>query len=221
MPQNSAKVPDHDPVYLRRRAVLSGDIEAPATVLVAVLLKHFEGPEFFDWEPDVLYQEVRDDFGAEMPAEVSDKIWALVSALTTDLFYKDPLFFNHVANALGGGPTNMEDFELATLEEIAWAVIEVGMNDLDDADEQDFAPEIQVFVGGVLKREGLGPIAPLEWAETEAPGFSSDDVTVAAMQTQDRQEKQDALREHLKQEVIRLHRELQLCGAGPASPRRH
>lgn len=219
MTQNSAKVPDHDPVFLRRRAVLSGDVEAPATVLVAVLLKHFGNPEFFDWEPDVLYQEVQDDFGAKMPPGVSDKIWALVTALTTDLFYKDPLFFNHVANALGGGPTNMEDLELATLEEIAWAVIEVGMNDLDDTDEQDFAIEVQVFVGAVLKREGLGPVAPLEWAETEAPGFNADDPTVAAMQTQDREEKVQAMREHLKQQVLGLHAELRRCGAEPVSPR--
>jgi hypothetical protein len=220
MPQNSAKVPDHDPVFAHRKEVLSGTGDVPATVLVAVLCKHFGNFEWFEWEPDVLYQEVLDDFGVRMPADVRDKIWALVSALTTDLFYKDPMFFNHVANALGGGPTNMDHFEPATIEEMAWATIEVGMSDLDDEDEQIFAPEVRVFVGALLKREGLGATVPLDWADTETPGLSTDDPTVAAMQTQDREEKLQALREHLKSGVLRLHAELRKCGAAPVSPRR-
>jgi acyl carrier protein phosphodiesterase len=216
MPTISARIPDHHPVFERRKAVLSGEVDAPATVALAVLLKHFGSTEWFDWEPDVLYQEVLDDFNVKMPPGVRDKLWALVTALTTDLFYRDPLFMNHVANALGDGPTNMAMFEPATLEEIAWAVIEVGMNDLDDSDEENFAPEIQIYVGALLKREGLGPIPPLEWAQTEAPGLAVDDPSVAAMQTQERAEKMEILREHLKEQVQRLHEELRRCDAAPA-----
>jgi len=220
MPQNSAKVPDHDPIFLHRKEVLGGTGDVPATVLLAVLSRHFGSFDWFDWEPDVLYQEVLDDFGVKMPADIRDKIWALVSALTTDSFYRDPMFFNHVADALGGGPTNMDHFSPASIEDMAWAVVEVGMNDLDDQDEQDFTPEVQIYVGALLKQQGLGAVAPLDWADTETPGFSTDDPTVAAMQTQDRDEKLQVLREHLKERVQALHAELRKCDAAPASRQR-
>lgn len=203
-----------------RKAVLSGEHDAVATVIVAILADHFGDLEWFGWEPDILVEEIKDDFGITMPDEVRDKLWALVTALTTDLFYTDAIFFNHVANALGSGPTNMEDFEPATLEEMAWAVLEVGMNDLEDDEEPPFSPDLQIYVGALLKHEGLGPVPPLDWADTETPGFQAADSATAAMQVQDRDRKRQELKEHLRERTLGLHQDLRSAGVAPSPARR-
>lgn len=215
----TARAPQHSPEHSFRRDILSGEKDSYGTVLVAVISKHLNGFEWFDWEPDVLLEAIHDDFGVQMPPVVRDKVWALVSALTTDLFWTDAVFMNHVANALTGGPTNMLDLEPAEAEEIAWAVIEVGMSDLEDNEEPPISPEIQAYVGAILKRDKLPPIPPLEWAAAPT-GFEGGEADVAAMQIQDRQESIEAFKGFLQRSLSDLHQQLQEAGVAPPEKRR-
>jgi len=210
----TARAPQHTSEHAFRKAILSGEKESYGTVLVAVLCKHFDSMEWFDWEPQVLSDAVKDEFGVEMPPVVRDRIWALVSALTTDFFWTDAVFMNHVANALSGGPTNMLDLEPAEAEEIAWAIIEVGMSDLEDNEEPPVSPEIQAYVGATLKRDRLPPIPPMEWA-TAPNSFHADDPMIAAAEIQDRQEKIASLRGYLQRSLGDLHQQLQEAGVAP------
>lgn len=216
----TARAPEHSPVHVFRRNIFSGEQDSYGTVLVAVLCQQFGSTEWFDWEPDVLAEAVHDDFGVKMPPAVRDKIWALVTALSTDLFWTDAVLMNHVANALTGGPTNMLDLEPAEAEEIAWAVIEVGMSDLEDNEEPPISPEIRAYVGAILERDKLPPIPPLEWAVAPT-SFNADDAAVAAMQVQDRQESVEAFRGFLQRSLSDLHQQLKEAGvAPPEKPRR-
>jgi len=190
-----------------RRKYLSGEIEPFATTLLLLLTDHFEGLEWMDWEPDVLGQEIQEDFGVEMPAGVRDKLWALVTTLKTDRFYNDPLFFNHVANALMDEPLSMQVWEPAEPEEMAWAMIEVGLNDLDDNEQMVFSDEIKVFIGEVLRKEGVEPYPPLDSVVT--PQFEGapipDDLELAAQYHQERLEDRDEALGELESRVSALH----------------
>lgn len=219
MTTTTARAPQNTPVHQFRKAILSGEKDSYGTVLVAVLCKHFDSMEWFDWEPEVLNDAVQGDFGVTMPSAVRDKIWALVTALTTDLFWTDAVLMNHVANALSGGPTNMLDLEPAEAEEIAWAIIEVGMSDLEDNEEPPVSPEIKAYVGATLKRERIPPMPPMEWAEAPT-SFSAGDASVAAMQIQDRQENVEAIRGYLERSLSDLHQQLQEAGVAPPEKKR-
>jgi len=194
-----------------KRRMLNGELEVFATTLVALLTDHFDSVDWFSWEPDVLGQEVEDDFGVKMPIVVRDKIWALVSSLTTDRFYNDPLFFNHVSNALSGGPTPMQTFEPATLDEQAWAVLEVRLSDSGDNGElEEFGAEVAGFVGKTLQEEEINPFPPLEFApDISKGGFGmTGDPGMVSAAFKDREDRKNSIQDMLLQNVERLHQEL-------------
>jgi len=195
----------------RRRQMLGGEHEVFATTLVALLTAHFGNVQWFDWDPDTLGQEVEDDFAVKMPIVVRDKIWALVSSLTTDRFYHDPTFFNHVCNALAGGPTPMTEFEPATLDEQAWGVLEIRLSDSEDGEQmEEFGAEVAGFVAASLAEEDLQPFPPLEFApslDQGGFGMATDEAMVAAT-FKDRQDRINSIQDQLLANVDRLHREL-------------
>ncbi len=218
MPTSLVRGPDHTPAHDLRRAILSGEISSYATVYVGILCQHFGGTEWFGWEPDVVYQEVLDDLGVDMPLVVRDGLWGLVSALTTDRFYHDAMFFNHVAQALGGGPVTMDHFEPAEPLDMAWAVLEVGMNDSDNDDQIQFGPEVRTYVGAILHRENLGKVVPLEFA-TMPPKGLSDEPTALAATVQDQEDQQRLLEQHLQQRLRELRGQLTSVGVLRAGAR--
>lgn len=194
-----------------RRQILGGEHEVFATTLVALLSAHFNGVMWFDWDPDVLGQEVEDDFAVKMPIAVRDKIWALVSSLTTDRFYHDPTFFNHVCNALSGGPTPMQAFEPATLDEQAWGVLEVRLSDSESGEPmEEFGAEVAGFVGASLAAEDIKAFPPLEFAvDLGQGGFGmTDDAAMVSAAFKDRQDRVNGIQDQLIANVDRLHREL-------------
>lgn len=210
----------------QRRRFLSGEDPAFATTLVALVSDHLGGFEWFDWEPDVLGQEIEDDFGVKMDPHTRDKIWGMVSALTTDRFYRDPLFLNHVANALSDEPLNMQVYEPADLDEIAWALMEVGMSDLEDGEEPSFDPEVVEYLRQLLKREGLPAFGPFDFVGDVPFSLPSDDPHLMGRLMQEREERQQQLLVELEEAVSELRRQLdaleirQSNAAAPGRPAR-
>jgi hypothetical protein len=149
-------------------------VEDPATmgtVLYAVALRLF-GAEIHEWEPEMFDMEFRDEIQAEVPAVNQDKLNALLTAIVTNRFYRDFLPFLHTCELLNG---NEADFETLTPDllpaEIAWAVIEVRLNDDDDP---SFDPEVANFVGVVLDQFGfIHPPEPLQFASMPERYFGS------------------------------------------------
>ena len=194
----------------QRQRYLSGEEQAFATTLVALLIDHFQGVEWFDWEPDVLGQEIEDDFQVKMPIQVRDKVWGLVTALTTDQFYNDAAVFNHVCNAMTGGPTPMVNFEPCTLEEAAWSVLEVTLCDFEGDENPEFGPEVRAFVGQLLADNDVKPFGSLEFADDVGrQGFAFvDDPMMVSQITQDRVEARDEILSLLEAAVPVLHQQL-------------
>jgi hypothetical protein len=126
-----------------------------ATPLMVLCVDRF-GTEFFEWEPSTFEIESRAQFGIEIPDLNRDKIWALVSSLVSDAFYKSLESFIPICNSLNGSIANFDDYDPVTGEEAAWGITEVVLNDPpEDKLENLFSHEIKYYVGLTLKSEGV------------------------------------------------------------------
>ena len=127
-----------------------------ATVLLAILLDNY-GTEFFDWEPETLAMQVKDDFGATLPEINENKIWALVAALTTNQFYLYWEIFSETCRTLNNETPDFANFSPVDPEDIAWGVTEVLLNDPPDkeAGTEEFSHEIASYAGITLYENGI------------------------------------------------------------------
>jgi len=212
----------HSPQFKQQQAFMSGEQETFATVLVALALVAMQTAELMEWDPDVLSQELKDYYKVDLSSEVRDKMSALIDSLNSDRFYRDPLFFNLVANSLSGDAVNMEIFEPADIDEIAWAVLEVGMNDHEDDPKMHFDPEVEAYVGAILQGAGLKPFPPLEWAKDfgQEEGFDiPDDPGMVGVQFDKRISTKQALLAELEHRISLLHDHLRAAGLSPDRPK--
>lgn len=129
------------------------DPESIGSVLLIGLLDKY-GSEMFDWEPQTLDLEVKHDWGVSMPQVNKDKVWALVTELTTNLFYSSLDAFTHICNSLNGSGADFENYDFATVQEMCWTLAEVQL--LDPPDEGDkFNHEILSYMDERLKVEAF------------------------------------------------------------------
>ena len=134
----------------------SGKTEAFATTLVSALVMMY-GIEALTWDPLTIQLELKDDLELEMPRKVYDKMMALVIALTTDSVYKDVAFFDETVNALTGKGVGV-DRSIPSVDEVAWAVTELSMNDPEPVGrdpEKRYGSDIARYVRVVLDDEGM------------------------------------------------------------------
>ncbi len=134
------------------RALLSGDETTYATTYLAILTDRY-GTEFFDWDEESIAMQVQSDFKVNLSRLARDKIQAMLTALTTDLFYKSLEVFVNIANVLSGAEASFGVWDPADEDEVAWAVTEVTLNDPDHRDE--FSTEIKTYMGAVLQMAGV------------------------------------------------------------------
>ena len=172
--------------------------EAYATELLAIVVSNFS-TEAFEWDPQTLSDEVYNQHGMNVPAVNLDKIHGLITALTTDMFYQDPVVFWQSTLAFSNEPADFQTLgEPPTAEQCAWAVAEVGLNDPPEKDQQQpqFSGEVATLVGKVLHLEGFirGP-KPLSFAKIPEPG--SDVLSETILQA--REQRQSRLEEMLAQ----------------------
>jgi hypothetical protein len=150
-------------------ARLMQDEETFGTCLLAICMDEF-GTEFFEWEPDTLEREAMGTWGIEIPDFARDRIWALVTILTTDQFYRSLELFIHVTNALNDVDIDMQVYDFPAPAECAWALAETTLvNPPDDPqtpDSERFSHDIKRYIGARLKNEGITtPPRMLQMAE--------------------------------------------------------
>jgi len=127
------------------------------TSLLLICVDTF-GISFFDWEPETFALDCKSAFGTELPQVNKDKIWSLVTALTTNLFYISLETFMPICNALSDSQADFRAYDPVDSEEAAWGIIEVLLNDPPDEDEDvavRFSHEIKRYVGLTLSSEGV------------------------------------------------------------------
>lgn len=130
--------------------------ETLATTLLILCIDAFT-MDFFDWEPETFDVETQRAFGAALPDVNRDKVWALVTVLSTDLFYKSLETFLPVCNSLSGSEADFDDYDPVTSEEAAWGVIETAIIDppTNTTLGQRLSHEIRRYIGLTLKSEGV------------------------------------------------------------------
>lgn len=187
-----------------------------ATPLVVLCVDRF-GTEFFGWEPETFTIETRAQFGIEVPDLNRDKIWALVSTLTSDAFYKSLETFIPVCNSLNDSIANFDDYDPVTGEEAAWAITEVILNDPPTVDLRElFSHEIRYYIGLTLKSEGvtapprvLVPFVEFdEDPESTAGSIIGPDEGFVAMHARRQREEQAGITDYVRSRMALLMQQL-------------
>lgn len=137
-------------------AALLKDKDAIGTALVTGLIDEF-GTEWFTWEPDSLILNVQEEWKVELPVVNRDKIWALVTVLTTNNFYNNVQAFEHICNALSGSEADFENRDPANVSEIAWGITEATIVDppVEKDSSYEFSLDIVEYITKSLESEGF------------------------------------------------------------------
>ena len=113
--------------------------------IMTVLLEAY-GDTVFTRDALDLYAEIEEDFNVRIPVETENRIQAALLAMTTDLYYTDPLVTRSVALAFFEGDLGemvSGVLEPVELDEVIWTTYELG---LLREDEEKFSPDVQSFV---------------------------------------------------------------------------
>lgn len=149
-----------------------------ATVLVALAIDNY-GMEVFEWEPETLRLEFQADFGARIPKINNDKIWAFITSITTNQFYRSWEFFSETCDVLNGSEADFNNFNPLTPEDLVWGVSEIALNDTyeKELENMSFSEEIKNFVGIILDENGIWePPSVLKFAVLPSGAHSLEDA---------------------------------------------
>jgi hypothetical protein len=137
-------------------AKLLMDKEATASALIIGLVDVL-GIECLSYEPDTLLHEIHDNWRVTPTEANRDKIWAMATAMTTDMFTSNFSCFNHICAALSGAGASFEKFVPSDITEICWALSEIALMDPDTA-KQPFNEEIKSYILLKMEDESLQKI---------------------------------------------------------------
>ena len=142
-----------------------------ATVLYGIGLRYF-GEDIHHWDPETVWLEFRDEFGIDLPATSHDRLMALITAVSTNTFYRDWATFSIIAHTLNGDDQTMGRQDSLLPAMMAWAVTEVRM--ADEA-KHEFGVDVAVGVGKILSEDGFTkPPAQLSFAKIDERYEGSD-----------------------------------------------
>lgn len=145
--------PAHAIQQVKKQVLESSDSYA-TTLLITVMDVY--GTEMLTWSPETLRLEIADDFHANPPQNVFDRLLTATSLLTTDDFYKSLPDFINFCNILSGDSYDPETWDPADATEIAWGITEgLLICPPDDDDPDPFSEEIVSYIGQVLDAEGI------------------------------------------------------------------
>ena len=112
------------------------------------------GEDTFKLDPLVLYQYLKEDFGTELNDDNENKLNALITALTTNFFFKDLDVFKSICQTLTEGDPGIFDpnFDEPTVAEIIWGMYEVSLAS-DEKDKDAYSPNIERYVDKRLQED--------------------------------------------------------------------
>lgn len=148
------------PFDIRKAGDALADADTCATVLHMIILAAYKEEIYGDADLDIeaidpieLWLRIQEDFHTTIPEENENKINALMLALSTDIFYRDPLAFNSICNALYSGDLGdlIEGYvEDLTIPEMLWGIYEVELN---RDDRVPFSPAVTKFIDEIISEE--------------------------------------------------------------------
>lgn len=138
---------------------LLADDSTYAFILLVIILSHVGDMDLADIEDtEVLFKDLEEEFNCKIPEENENKINAVITALTTDLFWRNFSVTKSISLAFKDG--DIGDMALYGDEEIEvcyilWAALEVGMihNMTLLESLNDFSPSIAEQINNLLDNE--------------------------------------------------------------------
>jgi len=194
---------------------LLADEHAIATPLVAIAIDNF-GIECFEWDAEAL-SDALIRLNPKTPQCNLDKAHALITLLTTDVFYKSAQGFIHIANCIGGEdlPVNFEVWELPSAEEAAWSIYEAILNEPPSSQEklsERFASDVLALIRTIFEQMPVVSLPkPLDFIQPSPPpreaSFSDEPEFSLAIQ-RIRQQNSDYLKNYLEARALLMIQQL-------------
>lgn len=204
------------PAKAANRALLLSE-DSFATPLFLLALDRY-GPAMLEWSPTTVQMELEQDFQLRLPKISLDKIFAAVTIVTTNYFYKDVTRFVQLCNILAGDDFQPDEFEPADAEEMLIGITEAMLlwPPDDDAADTEFSEEIREYIRQMLNVQGfLKPFDVLRVAfdndqTSRVDTEFADDPEMYSAIYQAQQSKTAELRDIYLQNVTALAQQLQL-----------
>lgn len=204
------------PAKAAHRALLLSE-DSFATPLFLLALDRY-GPDILEWSPETVQMELEQDFQLRLPKISLDKIFAAVTIVTTNYFYKDVTRFIELCNILAGDDFQPDEFEPADAEEMLIGITEAMLlwPPDDDTGDTEFSEEIREYIRQMLGEQGiLKPFDVLRLAfdDDQASRVDvefADDPEMYSAIYETQQSKTAELRDIYLQNVTSLTQQLQL-----------
>ncbi len=143
-------------VVKRYRPLFSGERPTFSTVLVGCLIDLY-GIRVLNWDGLTIQLQLKDDLDVDPPRTVYDQFMALISALNSDLVYREVAVFDEFVSAVNGNGFGT-DREPPEATDLVWAVAELQMNDPEPAGHDHTDPfdlNVKRYMRAVLSDEGV------------------------------------------------------------------
>jgi hypothetical protein len=156
------------------------DEKAPAFALLLTALAKYGKEDttgqgtFFEWEPEILKEEIRLDFGVTLSELQSDKLQAAITVLTTNLYEQDWRAFEFVSHIFCNDLIDAEDHHPLEAEEVAESLAHATLilKAYDDRLKL-WHDDVRAYVGQVFWQYGLSK-APDIFDNAIMPASSTD-----------------------------------------------
>lgn len=123
--------------------------DTSATLLHAIVRRRY-GEDWYLWDPVTVELELRDDYGAEIPAENMDKLCAIQVLITSDAFFRNHEAFMAICSTFSEGNPLFNVMDDVSVEELAWGVTEAAIN----RELLTFSPRIKRSTRELLAQDG-------------------------------------------------------------------
>ena len=152
------------------------------TSLLALAIDEFS-TDVMSWEPQTIRMEVQDTYRITLRQANVDKLMAMITALSTNLFYVSVEAFTHIANALNDSEADFYTWDPVDADEAAWAITEVALSDAPKRTEvftNRFSSDVRRYIGVIVTDDGISsPPDVLSMAEIDKSVQLAADVTFA------------------------------------------
>ena len=119
---------------------LLSDSDTHAIVVLTICLSQYS--DYFEMDPLEIYARLSDDFSVTMPEALENRLQAITTAMTTNLFETEPSVYDSVVKAISDGDPDLEyGASDTTVDELMWAEYQIK---LAKNEELQFSPAVEV-----------------------------------------------------------------------------
>lgn len=128
--------------------------------IYSLLTDHYKR-DWWDWEPETIWQTLKIEFGVDVDRAVRDNVMAIQVVLNTDAPFEHWHIFEKVGHAFNGNPVEFQITQPLNLLEIAWTVKVLKTLRA----QEELEPEIYGYIAAAAKNSGVVYLPPEYFGE--------------------------------------------------------